>query len=162
MQKENDKLKRLRTIKDLVSLHKISNQEELLSFLLRKGFNLTQATLSRDLRTLKISKAPDNRGVYHYVLPKEFDNSASSPVLNDKEKINKGGVSIEFGGQFAILKTRPGYANAIAGDIDAHGIPQIMGTIAGDDTVLLILRNENNKNQLFEELSELIPLLFKV
>lgn len=160
MQKEKDKTHRLKTIKEIVSMHKVSSQEELLSFLIRKGFNLTQATLSRDLRTLKISKVPDERGVYHYVLPKELVDPLH-PILNEKEKIGNGGISIEFGGQFAVLKTRPGYANAIAGEIDDHASKQIMGTIAGDDTILLILRNNSNRNQLFEELSSFIPLLFK-
>ena len=157
---DNNKTARHQAIRKIITEHKIGGQEELLSHLARKGFHLTQATLSRDLRALKIAKAADIHGTYHYVLP-QIANNPVHPILTNREKIQQGGISIEFSGQFAVLKTRPGYANGIAADIDGKQIPEIMGTIAGDDTVLLILRENISKNHIMDILSGFIPNLFK-
>lgn len=160
MQDMKGKVNRLEAIKELIESHVIGNQEELLHHLSDDGFILTQATLSRDLKKLKVSKAPDLKGNYHYVLP--FEESERLRSLSTmKETIQKGGISIEFSGQLAVMKTRPGYASAIAWDIDTNAPAEILGTIAGDDTVLLILRERVTRNQVIKALSVFIPSLIK-
>ncbi len=160
MQDMKEKSSRLEAIKELIETHVIENQEELLRYLGKDGFILTQATLSRDLKKLKVSKAPDVDGIYHYVLPFEESERLHSLSIM-KETVQKGGISIEFSGQLAVMKTRPGYASAIAGDIDANAPAEIMGTIAGDDTILLILRERVTRDQVIKALSHFIPSLFK-
>jgi transcriptional regulator of arginine metabolism len=160
MQDMKGKVNRLEAIKELIESHTIGNQEELLHHLNNDGFILTQATLSRDLKKLKVSKAPDLNGTYHYVLPIEESERLRS-LSAMQETIQKGGISIEFSGQLAVMKTRPGYASAIAWDIDTNAPTEILGTIAGDDTVLLILRERVTRNQVIKALSAFIPSLIK-
>lgn len=160
MQDMKGKVNRLEAIKELIESHVIGNQEELLHHLSNDGFILTQATLSRDLKKLKVSKAPGLNGNYHYVLPIEESERLRS-LSTMKETIQKGGISIEFSGQLAVMKTRPGYASAIAWDIDTNAPDEILGTIAGDDTVLLILRERVTRNQVIKVLSAFIPSLIK-
>ncbi len=143
------KTSRLEIIKGIITSSNISCQEDLLEALSGEGFALTQATLSRDLKQLKITKTLTDTGEYRYVLP--FANYAKKSVSNRDQVI-----SIDFSGQLAVVKTRPGYANGIASDIDQEVSDQILGTIAGDDTILLILREGVSKEDLLKNLSTFI------
>ncbi|MGQ1890692.1 arginine repressor [Thermophagus sp. OGC60D27] len=149
------KTQRLNLIKQLILEHKVGSQEELLNLLEAKGFTTTQATLSRDLKALKVAKKPDVEGGYVYVLPEEDDqkgedgNSDVFPV--------SGLESIEFSGNMAILKTRPGFANSIASVIDSQDPFEIIGTIAGDDTILLICKESVSRPDVLNALSAFMP-----
>ena len=136
---------RLELIKDLLDKTNISNQDELQSELLKQGINVTQATLSRDLKTLRVSRVTDKLGKTRYVLQDSQVPLYASPELPDHLS---GVQTIEFSGQFGIVKTIPGFANAVAYHIDQVKIPEIMGTIAGDDTILLIAKAGVTANQL--------------
>ncbi len=132
--------KRLEAITTIIKTTEINNQEELLSLLETKGFSATQATLSRDMKQLKISKSPNADGVYIYQLPKLNNYTKNIHAESNMEGMRNGLISIAFSGNLAVAKTRSGYAMGIASDIDRHSTPEILGTIAGDDTILIILQ----------------------
>jgi len=150
------KAQRLMAIKHLISSRKISSQEELVSLLEEEGFKLTQATLSRDLKYLKVAKVPDVETGYKYVIP-EVSQKVENPFPVNEEFPVSGVESIEFSGQMSIIKTRPGFANGIASVIDSHGPYEILGTIAGDDTILLISREGVSKTDVINALSLFMP-----
>ena len=136
---KNKKRERLDLISEILRLQVIGSQEELLEQLRIKGFEVTQATLSRDLKTLKVAKTPLSNGTYKYVLPPQI-----KPISDELTSLNftsYGAVmSLDFSGNLAVVKTKPGYASAIAWDIDNRATDEVLGTIAGDDTVLIIPR----------------------
>ena len=132
------KTKRLETIKMLISSMELSSQEEVIKALQKEGYKLTQATLSRDLKQLKVAKAASMGGKYVYVLPNDsMYKRVSTPGKVSEMLLRSGYLSIHFSGQMAI-KTRPGYASAIAYNLDNSDLPEILGTIAGDDTIFVV------------------------
>ncbi|MBN2742704.1 MAG: arginine repressor [Marinilabiliaceae bacterium] len=151
----NIKSKRLLAIKNIISSQKVSSQEELLFLLQKGGYVTTQATLSRDLKFLKVAKVPDAQVGYVYAL-----HEASSKV-NEELSVDEfpvsGIESMEFSGNLAVIKTKPGFANGIASVIDSHGLYEILGTIAGDDTILLISREGVTKADVVNALSLFVP-----
>ncbi len=150
------KIERLITIKEIIYKNKINSQEKLLEKLNAKGFKITQATLSRDLKHLKIAKIPNEILGYIYELPQ-----GSYTPKNEEQKTNKSEenriLSIEFSNNIAIIKTEPGFASGIAGIIDNNKPYEILGTIAGDDTILLALRENISKNIIIESLERFMP-----
>ena len=141
------------TIKEIILSEDITNQDMLLNALINKGFDVTQATLSRDIKELKIIKAPTSRGSYAYQLADAVVNSQD----NMMPLSSFGFLSIEFSGQLAVIKTRPGYAMAIAGEIDSKANQTIIGTVAGDDTILLIPKDNISREEVLASLSSFIP-----
>lgn len=151
------KATRLDTIKMIISSKEISCQDELLQELISEGFELTQATLSRDLKQLKVAKAASMNGKYVYVLPNDIMYKRNVEYSPREMMTNSGFLSIQFSGNLAVIKTRPGYASSIAYDIDSRECKDIIGTIAGDDTILLILSEYANPNSVRNFLSFIIP-----
>lgn len=141
MKNRND---RLMDIRRLVNERTISSQEELLSILEKKGYSMTQATLSRDLKYLKVAKMPDNEKGYVYMLTEnhgtEVSESENLPFV--------GFVSIDFAQSMGIVKTLPGHASSVAYALDTLNSYEIAGTIAGDDTILLIPRDGVTKSDI--------------
>ena len=129
---------RLELIQQIIRTHKVRSQEELAGLLAAEGIRTTQATLSRDLKKLKIFKQPDMMGAPYYVLPGQGRSGQS--VLLSGSQAGESIVSIDFSGQLGVIKTLPGCANMVGALVDEHSHPTLMGTIAGDDTLLLILR----------------------
>ncbi|MFO8000769.1 MAG: ArgR family transcriptional regulator [Marinilabilia sp.] len=153
------KTQRLNVIRQLIADHKVGSQEELLNLLNSEGFSTTQATLSRDLKALKVAKRPDIEGGYAYVLPEDDDQRDDDE--NGEVFPVSGLESIEFSGNMAVMKTRPGFANSIASVIDSQGPYEILGTIAGDDTILLISREGVSRPDVLNALSLFMPGLKK-
>ncbi len=139
--------KRLEMLRKIIFSSKVGNQEELLSMLADNGIVVTQATLSRDLKELQVAKTPDAAGEYRYRLPEDMPSVLETPGVSyrahEASHIISGIRSIEFSGQAGVLKTRPGYAN--------------MGTIAGDDTILIVLRAETEADEILAEIERIIP-----
>ena len=149
---------RLDTIKMIISSKEIGSQEELLQELTKEGFRLTQATLSRDLKQLKVAKAASMNGNYVYVLPNNTMYKRMTVQQSASEMMMYNGfVSIEFSANLAVVKTRPGYASRLAYDIDMHNCYEILGTIAGDDTILLVVREGCTHAEVRMALSDIIP-----
>ena len=154
------KSSRLETLKMLISSHELSSQEEVLKALSKEGYKLTQATLSRDLKQLKVAKAASMNGKYVYVLPNEtMYKRVSNPRSLKEMMMTPGFLSINFSGNMIVIKTRPGYASSIAYNIDNHDIPEILGTIAGDDTIFLVKKEDASEEALLKSLANAIPEL---
>ena len=155
MKEKNNRLEALRLI---ISSQQLGSQEELLNALQREGYQLTQATLSRDLKQLKVAKASTLSGNYIYVLPNETMYKRVSTASSLREMMQVPGfISINFSGNMGVIKTRPGYASAIAWNIDRSDIPQIMGTIAGDDTIFIVTREGSSHQEVIDALSVVVP-----
>ncbi|MBP3353415.1 MAG: ArgR family transcriptional regulator [Bacteroidales bacterium] len=155
-----NKVERIQKIKEIISSTKIESQGQLLDILIEEGYDLTQATLSRDLKRMRIAKVGDGCGGYSYILPgQNVAKTLNGPHPSTTVPASNWFVSIDFSGQFCVIKTRPGYAGGIALDIDAKEAHQIMGTIAGDDTILVILRGGVRKKELTNILKDIIPII---
>jgi len=152
-------LQRQVAVRNIVSQNKVTSQEQMLMLLKRKGFNLTQATLSRDIKSLKIVKSPDPHGGYIYLLPKEQEDSRKGKVVSGSSFLADGFESIDFSGNMAVIKTKPAYASSIAAAVDAASSFEILGTIAGDDTIFLVLREGVEKSDMFDFLEKIMPNL---
>ena len=152
------KANRLDAIKMIISSKEVGSQEELLQELLKEGYSLTQATLSRDLKQLKVAKAASMNGNYVYVLPNNTMYKRMTEQHSATEMLRFNGVvNLEFSGNLAVIKTRPGYASSVAYDIDNHNFEEIIGTIAGDDTILLVIREGSSRTSVLDALSFIIP-----
>lgn len=153
-----NKNSRLDSIKMIISSKEIGSQDELLQELSKEGFQLTQATLSRDLKQLKVAKAASMNGNYVYVLPNNTMYKRMTDPQSASEMLRHNGfISIEFSGNIAVIKTRPGYASSLAYDIDVHNFQEIIGTIAGDDTIMLVVREGCSHSSVKHSLSQIIP-----
>jgi transcriptional regulator of arginine metabolism len=153
-----EKNSRLEAIRLIISSKQMGSQEELLAALQAEGFSLTQATLSRDLKQLKVAKAATMGGNYVYVLPNESMYKRVSTTASAREMMQiPGFISINFSGNMGVIKTRPGYASAIAWNIDRSNIPQILGTIAGDDNIFIVIKEGAQKQDVIDALSEVVP-----
>lgn len=141
----------------IISSRDVGSQEELLQALQVEGFELTQATLSRDLKQLKVAKAANTAGKYVYVLPNNILYKRSNERPANEMLMTTGFVSLQFSGNIAVIRTRPGYASSIAYDIDNRECSAILGTIAGDDTIMMVLREGVNEQEVRGFLSQIIP-----
>ena len=157
MQMIKKKADRLDAIKMIISSKEISSQEELIQALGQEGFVLTQATLSRDLKQLKVAKAANTNGRYVYVLPNDI--LYKRPVRQTASEMlrSNGFISLQFSRNIAVIRTRPGYASSIAYDIDNSECPAILGTIAGDDTIMLVLAEHFTHDEVRRLLEDVIP-----
>lgn len=144
--KMSEKLYRQEVIRKLISEKEISNQDELMHELSLNEIIVTQATLSRDLRELKISKLPNSNGKYIYQLT-EVETKINS---TDTE-------TISFTYNLAVVKTQPGFATRIALEIDQTPNSEILGTIAGDDTIFIALKENSDKEKIIQFTQKLLP-----
>jgi len=142
---QNNTRIRQQAILEIIRSGPVYSQEELARRLKENGIPSTQATLSRDLNTLKISKIPGEG----YVIP--LRNQAPTTDLSS------GVLRIQFSGQLAVLKTRPGLASAVAALLDTQSLRPIIGTLAGDDTILLILRIDATQADVLDALTPIFP-----
>ena len=149
----SNKKYRFQIIKDLITDQEISNQDELLKKLIDLDISVTQATLSRDLRELKVSKVPNSSGQYIYRLTESVTPTAT--VTHNEN------ASLIFSKNLGVIKTKPGYANRIAFEIDNTQFNTITGTIAGDDTVLIVMKEESSREEVTNELRRIIPNINK-
>ena len=156
------KKSRLEALRLIISTQQLGSQDEVMSALRREGFSVTQATLSRDLKPLKVAKASTLSGEYIYVLPNETMYRRVNTELPVQEMMKMAGfLSIHFAGNMGVIKTRPGYASALAWNIDRSNIPQILGTIAGDDTIFIVIREGCSPDEVKRTLDETVgpPLM---
>ena len=155
-----NKRARLQLIRDIIRRNVVGSQEELARYLALEKVFVTQATLSRDLKTLKTSKIATDGGGYMYIIPDAnalhdaMLKSGNAP-LSGSSKV--GFVSLDFSGNIAVIKTRNGYASGLAYDIDIAQTPEIIGTIAGANTVFAVLREGVTQEQATEVFSKFFP-----
>ncbi|TDO05638.1 ArgR family transcriptional regulator [Sunxiuqinia elliptica] len=145
-------------IKKIITSQEISSQEELLGILKEDGFDLTQATLSRDLKILKVAKVPHSNKGYVYVIPE----GVTVEPQRENTRVNflaDGYRDLQFSGNLAVLRTRPGYASSLAAVLDNADPYEILGSIAGDDTILLVMREGVTPSDLINSLILIMPSL---
>ncbi len=144
-----NKIKRHQKILELIKIHKIDTQQQLLELLLEDGCDVTQATVSRDIKELRLHKTAQSDGSYKYV----SGLSAQSEIASGFDSLlAKAVVSIEYSMNMIVIKTYSGMAQAVCASIDAMDSGDVLGTIAGDDTIFIVTRSE----QMSMELSRLI------
>ncbi len=147
------KLERLLAIEKIISEGEISSQEELLRELKREGISCTQATLSRNLRQLRVIRIPSEKGGYKYSLSENSKPAAGGSDLNVISVIR----SFVDARGIILLKTIPGHASSTAFIIDNAGRYEIAGTIAGDDTLLIVPRDNISLSQIYSCLEMIFP-----
>lgn len=147
------KIQRQEIIRKVVTEGEIHKQEDLITALRAEGLDITQSTLSRDMKEMKIVRLHDKTGGYVYSLLSSAQQNSDVPFA----KIPKVSVrSIEFSSLFAVIKTAPGFASAVAALIDSNDIQGVMGTIAGDDTILVMIKDGFSKKQIITNMSQYI------
>lgn len=146
------KLPRHAAILELVRTHRIHSQEALRELLLERGIDVAQATLSRDIRDLGLVKAPDEHGgASAYVIPPTGGETAPALTrLLPALYVGADGV-----GNLLVLKTLVGGAQPIAAAIDAEGWPEIVGTLGGDDTILVVLRSPDHRDAIVHRIESI-------
>jgi transcriptional regulator of arginine metabolism len=147
---------REKTIREIVAAGPVRTQEELARALSRRGVDVTQATVSRDVKRLGLVKLSDARGDYRYSVA----NGAPSPNPSTEENLvnafREFVTSLENGEAFFLVKTLPGRANAVGIAIDEARRPELAGTIAGDDTVLVLVRRARDREKARRSLERLL------
>jgi transcriptional regulator of arginine metabolism len=146
------KRERQAAILDLVASHVVASQEELRQLLLGRGMNVTQATLSRDLRDLHLARVSEAGGT-RYVLPEALGQDADKPLLANL--LPQLFARVDGVGERVVLHTVPSGAQPIAEAIDQEDFPEVLGTIAGDDTILIVTRSATARLALTERLRDL-------
>lgn len=143
----------------IISSKELGSQEDVLAELKREGFTLTQATLSRDFKQLKVAKAASMNGQYVYVLPNEMMYKRVRKPMSATEMMQTPGfLSINFSGNIGVIRTRPGYASSIAYNLDNNNVPEILGTIAGDDTIFIVLKEGVDRDAVIQGLNEIVEI----
>ena len=146
---------RLKAIRKLIKANKIESQEKLLNLLTEEGFEVTQATLSRDLKLLKVGKIADGRDGYVYTLPTEEDRQESDRLF--AQDFLRGYISIEYSGNIVVIKTFPGHASPVCNALDCMNFDEILGTVAGENCLFACLRQGVSGEAFLKKLKEKIP-----
>lgn len=148
------KISRHTKILDLIEKYNIDTQEELAKRLSEAGYNVTQATVSRDIKNLKLVKVLDDNGVYKYAQSGTKETSASDKNLNSI--LVNSVVTVDYALNNVVIKTHAGMAQAVGFVIDSMGLDEILGCVAGDDTILCITRNEKTAGNLADKINLLV------
>jgi len=147
------KYSRQSKILEIIETHDIETQDDLANELKNLGFQVTQATVSRDIKEMRLIKVLTQEGRYKYASIREKEGAINDRFL----KIYRNSViSLDYAGNLIVIKTLVGSANAAAVSIDALNIKDIIGTIAGDDTILLIVKDEKKVESILEQFKELL------
>jgi transcriptional regulator of arginine metabolism len=145
------KSKRQAKLIELIQSIDIKTQADLTALLSEAGFEVTQATISRDIHELKLTKSPSETGGHKYTISPSLDDSGlerMSRVFRD------GFVSMDHAGNLLVIKTFNGMAMAVAAAVDAMRFPEILGSIAGDDVVMCVVKTEGEVVKLMEKLKK--------
>lgn len=144
------KRERQGAILDTIRARRVTSQMELRDLLAEEGIGVTQATLSRDLRDLRLVKVPGADGASHYTVPEDWEHTPPLETL-----LPTLFISAEGTGNLLVVRTMTGGAQAVALGIDWEEWPEVLGTIAGDDTILLILRASDRMQEVLERILEI-------
>ncbi|MBN2796853.1 MAG: arginine repressor [Clostridia bacterium] len=140
-------------ILEIINKFEIETQEELAKTLCDSGFNVTQATVSRDIKELRLIKVLTREGRYKYATLKQHETSMSDRF---KKLFRDSVISIDHASNIIVIKTLVGAANAAAAALDALNLKDIVGSIAGDDTIFILIRHEENIQVAIKELEALL------
>lgn len=140
-------------IRELIEQYEIETQEELAERLKKEGYQVTQATVSRDIRELKLSKIPGEGGRQKYVV---YENGDSQ--LGDKytRVLKDGYASMDVAQNILVMKTVSGMAMAVAAAVDAMKMPEVVGCIAGDDTIMIAIRTADDTILVMDKIKKML------
>ncbi len=147
------KYRRHFAIRDILSSERISTQEELCEALHNRGYKITQATVSRDIKELSLVKITDEEG-YRYAWPDA--HIAKNLSSRTRRAFRDSVISIDSSENIIVIKTLPGAAQAIASHIDGLDKPPILGTVAGDDTIMVVIKTRQRLGQVLEYFQKLV------
>ncbi len=148
------KLSRHSKILDLISKYNIDTQEELARRLSEDGYNVTQATVSRDIKDLKLVKVLDDSGVYKYAQGGSKESSASDKNLNSI--LVNSVISVEYALNTVVIKTHSGMAQAVGFIIDSTGFDEVLGCVAGDDTIFCVAKTEKAASNFVDKINLMV------
>lgn len=145
-------MKTLRQMKilEIIRSENVETQEQLAERLREAGIEATQATVSRDIRELRLVRAPNGHGHYRYVMP-----SDPSPLARMRRYLRDSLVNVDHAENIVVLKCLPGTAPAVGETVDALGWPEIVGTVAGDDTLLVVARTREVAPEIVDKIRRL-------
>lgn len=143
---------RQHAILELIASREIGSQEELRQLLLKRGQDVTQSTLSRDLRDLRVARVPTGHGARYTVSDPGGDDGSRAPLAAILPQLF---LRLDGVGHLIVLKTVVGAAQTVASAIDAESSTDVLGTIAGDDTILMICRSEQARERVAKRLAGL-------
>ncbi|HKM33144.1 MAG TPA: arginine repressor [Lachnospiraceae bacterium] len=144
---------RLSKIIEIIEKYDVETQEELAAYLREAGYDVTQATVSRDIRELKLSKIPTGKGRQKYVVFKQDDTHLGDKYIR---VLSDGFVSMDMAQNILVIKTVAGMAMAVAAAIDAMKFKEIVGCIAGDDTLMMAVRTVEETQSLMSKIHAMI------
>lgn len=147
------KRNRQEAILRVISQYEVETQQELAQRLKEEGFEVTQATVSRDIRDMKLSKMPTGEGHQKYVRFHNDEKHLSGKYVN---VLKEGFVSIDMAQNILVVKTVSGMAMAVAAAIDAMKYPEIVGSIAGDDTIMMAVGTVEDTKSLMNQILQLV------
>ena len=138
---------------EIIDKHDVETQEELAAYLRQAGYDVTQATVSRDIRELKLSKVPTGEGKQKYIVIKQDDSHLGDKYIR---VLRDGFVSMDMAQNILVIKTVSGMAMAVAAAVDAMKFKEIVGCIAGDDTIMMAVRTVEDTQVLMEKINTMI------
>ena len=147
------KRQRHEVVVDLINKYDIETQEELAAYLKEEGFEVTQATVSRDIRELKLSKIATGNGKQKYIILKNDDSHLGDKYIR---VLRDGFVSMNMAQNILVIKTEQGMAMAVAAALDAMKFPEIVGCIAGDDTIMAAIKSTDETKVVIDKINEIL------
>jgi transcriptional regulator of arginine metabolism len=138
---------------EIIDKYEVETQDELIERLGNEGFNVTQATISRDIRELKLTKISTARGTYRNVKARRASSESNVRFNN---ALIESILSVDFARNIIVLKTLPGLASAVATGIDSIHLPEILGSIAGDDTIMVVTRDDGCAADIADRLKHMM------
>lgn len=147
------KRQRHEVVVDLINKYDIETQEELAAYLREEGFDVTQATVSRDIRELKLSKIATGNGKQKYIILKNDDSHLGDKFIR---VLRDGFVSMSMAQNILVIKTVQGMAMAVAAAVDAMKFPEIVGCIAGDDTIMAAVKSVDDTMVVMEKINKIL------
>ena len=147
------KVNRHAKIIELINKYHIETQEELAEYLNQEGFKVTQATVSRDIRDLKLTKIPSENGKQRYALHQHHESAMSEKYIR---VLRDGYMSMDMAQNILVVKTVAGMAMAVAAALDAMKWPEIAGCIAGDDTIMCAVRSVDETLIVMDKIKKII------
>ena len=147
------KRQRHEVVVDLINKYDIETQEELAAYLKEEGFEVTQATVSRDIRELKLSKIATGNGKQKYIILKNDDSHLGDKYIR---VLRDGFVSMNMAQNILVIKTVQGMAMAVAAALDAMKFPEIVGCIAGDDTIMAAIKSTDETKVVIDKINEIL------
>jgi transcriptional regulator of arginine metabolism len=141
---------RLRIIREIIKEKKISSQEDLLEELNKRGTVVTQATVSRDISSLNLVKIRDSLQNEYYGLSVNYQGDPHTGFQKIRSKFKDNVISVEVANNIIVIKTDTGEAQGVALAIDGSNFEEILGTVAGDDTIICIIKNEKEAQRMME------------